>query len=185
MQADLMSIGRSIREIRRGRFSVEALAREADVSSGLLSQLENGSGNPTIEVLARIADALEVELTDIIDPPASRPTELVRADHRHRQRVFGTSREVDLLTAGLRRDFTVTWTVLPPGEEMVSEHVFSGESLLYVVSGVYQVTTSTGVVNMSEGDSFLAHAATLISFKNPHDTIDLNAICVYYPFPQS
>lgn len=46
--------------------SQEDLAGKAEMDRSYLSELENGHKNPTYLMLERIADALEVDISDII-----------------------------------------------------------------------------------------------------------------------
>ena len=63
------SLGQRIRELRThrraGRVTQEDLAERADISVSFLSMIERGERAPHIETLARIAEALEVELSEL------------------------------------------------------------------------------------------------------------------------
>jgi DNA-binding XRE family transcriptional regulator len=59
-------IGAVIRRARAGRYTLAQLARRAGVSSGLLSLIERGLGNPSLETLRRIAGALDLEVVELI-----------------------------------------------------------------------------------------------------------------------
>jgi transcriptional regulator with XRE-family HTH domain len=61
------SVGAAIRQARAGRYSLAELARRSRTSVGILSLIERGQGNPSFETLVRIADALEVSLTSLIE----------------------------------------------------------------------------------------------------------------------
>lgn len=60
-------LGSKIRELRKERgLTVAGLAEKVDVSKSYLSHIEIGSvDNPTIQVISRIANALNVELKDL------------------------------------------------------------------------------------------------------------------------
>jgi len=55
-----------IEERKRRRVSGNALAEQAGLSQSLISTLETNPWNPTIDTLLRIADALKVDLGEII-----------------------------------------------------------------------------------------------------------------------
>ncbi|MGA2514408.1 MAG: helix-turn-helix transcriptional regulator [Candidatus Limnocylindrales bacterium] len=61
------SIGVAIRRVRAGRYSMNELARRCGISPGVLSLIERGRGNPSFETMQRIADALGVPLTALLD----------------------------------------------------------------------------------------------------------------------
>ena len=66
-------LGSNITRLRRAMYppvSQEALAYTADISRGVLSRIENGTANPTVRTVARIAHALGCHLADLFaDPP--------------------------------------------------------------------------------------------------------------------
>jgi transcriptional regulator with XRE-family HTH domain len=59
-------IGAVIRRYRAGRYTLAELAQRSGVSSGLLSLIERGRGNPSIETLRRIAAALDLAVVDLL-----------------------------------------------------------------------------------------------------------------------
>ncbi|MGV8838831.1 MAG: helix-turn-helix domain-containing protein [Bauldia sp.] len=64
-------VGRAIRGLRLDRgLSQEALAATADLHQTYLSDLENGKRNPSIDILARIALALQVDISDLFGRPS-------------------------------------------------------------------------------------------------------------------
>ena len=63
-----MSIGERLQLIRRERgFTLRQLAREADVSVAYLSKLERGDSSPTIDILTKIAGALETSVSELAE----------------------------------------------------------------------------------------------------------------------
>ena len=64
----LANLGRRVREARERRgMSRKVLSRTAAVSERYLAQLEAGEGNASIVLLRRVAAALGVRLTDLVD----------------------------------------------------------------------------------------------------------------------
>jgi transcriptional regulator with XRE-family HTH domain len=64
----IRDIGKRIRERREEKcWSQEQLAIEADVDNSHLGKLERGEGNPTIKLVFRIAQALELDFRDLLD----------------------------------------------------------------------------------------------------------------------
>lgn len=73
-------IARTLRREREGAaLSVSELARRAGVSKATVSQLESGSGNPSVETLWALGVALGVPFAVLVDQQANAPT-LIRAD---------------------------------------------------------------------------------------------------------
>lgn len=68
----LASLGRRVRDARQQRgMARKVLSQTADVSERYLAQLEGGTGNASIILLRRIAAALGLELTDLVDTDES------------------------------------------------------------------------------------------------------------------
>jgi two-component system, OmpR family, response regulator len=64
----LMSIGHKIRDNRKNqKMTLAQLARVTDLSKGLISQVENGRASPSIASLSKIADALNMRMSEFFD----------------------------------------------------------------------------------------------------------------------
>jgi transcriptional regulator with XRE-family HTH domain len=76
-------IGVRIRELRTARsMTVTELARAADVSIGLISQVERGISDPSLETLRRIARVLETPLFNLFAENDGERVAVVRKDAR-------------------------------------------------------------------------------------------------------
>ncbi len=65
MQDYLIGIGKRIKEIRKeGKKTISEIAIKAEVTSGLISRIENGRTIPSLPVLLKIIMALEAEVVD-------------------------------------------------------------------------------------------------------------------------
>jgi transcriptional regulator with XRE-family HTH domain len=61
-------LARNVRRLRLERgISQEELAAEASTRQALVSQVEVGDANPTLDTLARLAQALQVSLAELFD----------------------------------------------------------------------------------------------------------------------
>src|ERR1700756_6011013 len=66
------------RERARSGLSLTEVARRAGIAKSTLSQLESGTGNPSVETLWAICVALDAPFSRLVDPP--RPyTQVIRA----------------------------------------------------------------------------------------------------------
>jgi transcriptional regulator with XRE-family HTH domain len=66
------------RERHRTGLSLTEVARRAGIAKSTLSQLESGTGNPSLETLWAICVALDVPFSRLLDPPRPR-TQVIRA----------------------------------------------------------------------------------------------------------
>ena len=65
-------ISLNLRRVRHERYvSLGELSRTSGISKGTLSALESGSGNPTVDTLGALADALGVTVEALISPEGS------------------------------------------------------------------------------------------------------------------
>ena len=73
-------LGRRVRELRASAsLSLVELSRRSGVARATLTQLEAGGGNPTLDTLYALADALGRPLSDLLAPVRPRPVRIVRA----------------------------------------------------------------------------------------------------------
>lgn len=83
-----MEIGKRIAYFRTGKgYSVNKLANLSGVSQGYLREIELGSGNPTVEFLSLLCDALGITLKEFFDDTPSDPvlSKIYRLTPRQRE----------------------------------------------------------------------------------------------------
>ncbi len=122
------------RERERAGLTLTELARRAGLAKSTLSQLESGSGNPSVETLWALGLALDVPFSRLVEPVRPR-TRLIRAGQGPATRAQGADYATTLLAScppGARRDlYRIT---AEPGSPHVSrahqpgtvEHVVLG-----------------------------------------------------------
>jgi transcriptional regulator with XRE-family HTH domain len=105
--APLQLIAASLRrERRRTGLSLTEVARRAGIAKSTLSQLESGTGNPSLETLWAICVALDAPFSRLLDPPRPRVL-VIRADEGPTVSAAHASYQATLLAAcppGARRD---------------------------------------------------------------------------------
>lgn len=78
-------VGRNLRRLRMQRgLSLERLAKASGVSRAMLGQIELGQSAPTINVLWKIARALDLPFSALITATGGAGTRLMRAQHAKR-----------------------------------------------------------------------------------------------------
>jgi len=78
-KAPLDVIAASLRRYRaRAGLSLTEVAKRAGVAKSTLSQLESGSGNPSVETLWALAVALDTPFATLLDPPRPK-VQVIRA----------------------------------------------------------------------------------------------------------
>ena len=68
MKPNISNIGKNLKKIRANKsISQDRLSKLADVALNTIVTLESGNnGNPTIETMTKIAQALEVDINDLM-----------------------------------------------------------------------------------------------------------------------
>ncbi len=109
------AVGSRVRALREGMgLSLRELAERSGVSAATLSQVERGESSPTLAVAARIADGLELTLSQLLRLDEGGHVTIVRAGSGRRRRRAGHA--VEELTPplpGQRAD--VSLHALEPG----------------------------------------------------------------------
>lgn len=154
-------IGRVIREARQDRrFTSEQLAARAGVSTGLLSQLERGRGNPSLVTLAKLAHALGLPMGSFFYGPHPAGRMVVRkSDRMTLEPRVGLRHE--LLTPDFNRRIEMLTARIPPGfsnEEEPFSH--DGEEAIHILSGKLEVVVGGQHFLLDEGDT-ITHDSTI------------------------
>jgi transcriptional regulator with XRE-family HTH domain len=149
--------GRAIRARRAamGR-TLTDLAAACECSPGFLSQIESGQANPTLQVLHRIAVALETPLAaffpgaaaDFPEAAAEPFTPAVRRRPPSMPPRDGRVREYSAVDAARLRAAMIDGT--PPDHGAPIEH--PGEEMCLVLSGRYHLIVGESEEILSEGD---------------------------------
>lgn len=140
---------RALRE--QAGLSLSELARRSDIAKGTLSQLETGTGNPTIETVFSLSNALGVPVSTLLTERADPDVVLVRSNSLD----VLSSNAVDLR---MLRRLDVTDTVFElydqrvrPGEvQRSSGH--PGREHVVVISGVLRVGPPESPYELGPGD---------------------------------
>jgi len=152
-------IARTLRREREAAgLSVSELARRASVSKATVSQLENGSGNPSVETLWALGVALGVPFAVLVDQQTHSPT-LIRADEMAGVPSAAAAYSASLLSAsppGARRD--VYLIRAEPGEprRSVPHHPGTTEHVV-LIAGQARVGPADATLLLNPGD-YLSYA---------------------------
>jgi transcriptional regulator with XRE-family HTH domain len=165
-------LGSAIRALRVGRgLSVTELARRSGLSQSFLSQVEIGRTDISVGRLVRLARALDVGLSDLIDHRGPASDHVVRADERVELPTRSKGMRLYLLAPSLDSGRINGLGCLEPGA--VAGPIYSSpgsESFLYVLEGVARIDLSRGrVVTLEPGDSASYRADEFEGMSNPRD----------------
>ena len=150
----LAAIAESLRRERtRAGISLAELARRAGLAKSTLSQLEAGTGNPSIETLWSLGVALGVPFSRLVEPPRT-VVRVVRAGEGPRLQSDQADFVATLLAAGsadTRRDIYVM--ELEPGKARdAAAHIPSSVEHIVVGAGRIEAGPAGETVELGPGD---------------------------------
>jgi transcriptional regulator with XRE-family HTH domain len=138
----------------RGAMSVLELSRRSGVARNTIAALERGEGNPTIDTLYSLADALGVPLSDLLveraAPAAVRVVPAGAGLH-----VEGAALDADLLERIERPGWLAEVYAIRfhAGEARLAQpHPFGVEERLHVAAGLVRVGPVSSPVELGPGD---------------------------------
>ncbi|MHA6782415.1 helix-turn-helix domain-containing protein [Pseudonocardia saturnea] len=152
--APLAAIAAALRREReRMGISLAELARRAGIAKSTLSQLESGTGNPSVETLWAIAVVLDVPFSRLVDPPES-PVRVIRAGEGlalSSEHSPFTGTLVAACPPGARRDLHVI-TAEPGAAREAHAHIRGTTEHLLVTAGRWRAGPVGEEVELGIGD---------------------------------
>jgi transcriptional regulator with XRE-family HTH domain len=168
---DLTSVvGRNVRRLRGRRgLSLEGLSRASGVSRAMLSQVELGRSTPTVNVLWRISQALEVPVATLIGerPPGGHA--VLRVDQGKRL----TNPDGSFVSRALfpydapRRSELYEVRLAPSCLERAEAHAPGTIENLVVAQGRLAVEVGGAMQSLEPGDAMVFEADVPHAYRNP------------------
>ena len=169
MRLPIETIGHKIRMIRKERgFTLEIMASKTGLSKGLLSQVERGISQPSLDSLWKITKALESPIIHFFEDIDQKQVHVTRKQKR-RQLVFPESTGTySLLSMGGSAKLGMLEVRLQPGEMVIDKFVQSeGEECFTVITG--------SVTARFNDEEHLLEAGDSISFDSTKNHVIENA----------
>jgi transcriptional regulator with XRE-family HTH domain len=176
-------IGARIRQFRlKKRLSLSELARRADVSKSMISQIEHHSANPSIETVRALASALEVPIFALFLEKGGSHSALVRKSERITVTVPGSESVRELLTPNLQQDMVLILSRIPPGATSSPSPVsHQKEECIFVLRGKLGAHLQDETYFLEAGDTLYFDARLPHFFTNPGNTEEVEFICAISP----
>jgi XRE family transcriptional regulator, regulator of sulfur utilization len=147
-------LARAVRAHREARgWSLGALARETGLSKTLLSTLESGTGNPSLETMWRLARAYDITLGSLLGEDEPPEVRLIRAGDGSTVTSEGGLVARLVLAEGRSHRTEVYEADLHAGVDYVSLHAPGTEELVYCVEGSLRVGPRGREAELSVGDA--------------------------------
>jgi len=170
-EAATVEIGAQIRELRKVRgFTLQAVADQAGISVGYLSQIERNQSNLPLSVLNRISDVLGVQINWFFQSSANCPPEerdvVVRKANRQRLTLTGQGIVEELLSPNLKGPLELVLTTIEPHADS-GDYSHNGAEAGVVISGVLDLWVAGKSYRLEEGDSFSFSSTDVHRSANP------------------
>jgi XRE family transcriptional regulator, regulator of sulfur utilization len=148
------NVARVIRAHREARgWSLGGLAKQTGLSKTLLSRLESGTGNPSLETLWRLARAFDIALGTLLGENDSPAIQVIRSqDGRLLTSESGLSARL-VLAEGREHRTEIYEAHLVGASEYVSSHPPGTEELVFCLEGALEVGPEGLEEELSVGDA--------------------------------
>ncbi len=157
------NIGQKIKELREARkMTTKELAKQSKISSGMLSQLERGSTQGSVETLRKIAKVLDTTLASLFENKHEKKQNesyeafhIVRKSERRKISFPDPLYKCEMLTPDLQGDIEFVLVELEAGRitNDVLPHTKGGEECDFVLSGSIEIEVGNLNYTLDEGDS--------------------------------
>ena len=169
------AVGTRIRALRKSKaLALKTIATKTGFSIGFLSQIERGLSSPTLRALMTLADAMQVNLADIIrgaTAPVPTAPVITRAADRSSITLWKSGiRKLALAGGGLAADAPFSMTLLEfagRASSGVELYTHEGEEAGYVLQGRLLLEFSDQRWILKPGDSFHFASDVPHRFENP------------------
>jgi XRE family transcriptional regulator, regulator of sulfur utilization len=156
----------NLRLLREGRGLTQAqVARLAGVPRATWGHLESGAGNPTLTVLVRVADALQISLDELLAAPRGQGRFFAAADLPVKRRgLVGIRKLLPEPLAG----FEIDRMELPVGAAMSGiPHTPGTREYLTCETGAVELSESGRVWRLEPGDVVVFRGDQKHGYRNP------------------
>ena len=151
-----VDIAKNITEYRkRKNMTIKELANLTGVTPSLLSQIEKGSANPSINTLRQISSVLEVPLFNFFINNVPTESLVVRKDSR-KKIMFpeDDSFAYELLMPNTKGEIELMLMKIPPqGASSKEQFSHIGEEAAYVIKGSVRLYLNDSIIDLNCGDS--------------------------------
>ena len=151
-----INIGEKIAQNRKNKgLSIRDLAKLAEVTPSLLSQIERGLANPSVNSLKSIANALNVPLFTFFTSEVIKEDLIVRGDSRKKVILPGADNVIyEILSPGISDYLEFAIMDLSPKSSSCTDYIHhNGYEIAYVLEGKVTLVLDDEVFELNKDDS--------------------------------
>nr|WP_312576750.1 XRE family transcriptional regulator [Sedimentibacter sp.] len=180
-------IGEKIRNIRKSKnLTIVELSEQINVTSGYISQIERDLISPSLAVLKRMAEALEIPLSLLFMDENTKSVVTIPNNERTKVKFSNINVELEFLTPFERnKDSSLNVEAFffrLPSKTWISNNtiVNDAKEFIYILKGKIECHIGNKVYTVSKGDSICVPERNGHLVYNPDDE-DMEAICIISP----
>jgi transcriptional regulator with XRE-family HTH domain len=176
-------VGRKLLSIRKTRgLSLDQVAELTGVSKAMLGQIERGDSNPTISVLWKIVNGLQISFTSLIEDDESKITVVRAGELTPFEEENGHYKAFPLFPFHPQKSFEIYTVEMEPGCSHTSEpHNDGVEEYILMVGGKLELTVAEESFVLSQGDAIHFTADRTHHYRNISDATTVYQTIIYYP----
>lgn len=173
----------NLKKLRSERnLTLGQLSKLSGISKAMLSDIEKGGSNPTINTIWKVANGLNVPYTRLMediekDATVIRKSEpVVQTGETNHYRVYCYFKSTPV------RNFELFYVELDAQSSNVSiGHSEKAQEYIYIIKGTLTLHTETGRYELNEGDSLVFNSSIGHTYINAQDTLLTFMVINYYP----
>lgn len=173
----------NLKRLRQERnLSLGQLAKESGISKAMLSDIEKGTSNPTINTIWKIANGLKVPYTKLIDSVEKETTILRKSETFMQKDESEAYRVYCYYKTSPVRNFEFFYVELDAKSKNNSiGHSDTAQEYIYIIKGELVLHTQKEDYTLNEGDSLVFDSALAHTYINKQQTLLKFIVVNYYP----
>lgn len=169
---DKKLLGKNLKQLRKYKqMTLKQVAEMADCSESLLSKVENGRGNPSLNTLHAIASAVGTDIGTLFMDNVFRDDVVSRKGDRLLTLISGEEENgVSLEYLSPHKPHNILQAhvqIVAPGGGSTGEITHEGEEMGYVLEGILELTVDGEIYILHAEDSFFFDSSLPHKFSNP------------------
>ena len=176
-------IGANLKQLRTERnLTLGQMSGLAGISKAMLSEMEKGMGNPTINTIWKIANGLKVPYTRLLEGSEPGPTLVRREELSPQTEGNGHYRVYCYFQGGPERSFELFYMELDPHTANTSPgHLAQAQEYITVLEGELTVETGGKSYRLGPGDALGFDSTADHTYRNAGDERVTGLVINYYP----
>jgi transcriptional regulator with XRE-family HTH domain len=176
-------IALNLKELRTERnLTLGQLSKISDISKAMLSDIEKGNSNPTINTIWKIANGLNVPYTRLMEGIEDKATLIRKSEAVEQTGESNHYRVYCYYPSSPVRNFELFYAELDANSSNASlGHSNKAQEYIYVIQGELLLQTTSGDYTLYAGDSLTFDSSANHSYINQQNLLATFIVINYYP----